>query len=342
MDPNEDTRAESEGSSFAGLIQKGKITFSASGQIKDIEAQALSGSQPATATSDQPLVKIGGYYTGPPAVNTSDGQYITGERQYTLNWVSANTSLNPPYAGFEWADDNDNRGFVVVSDKSYGGPYELGSGLTFSFEPGNPPTSGFTVTAFSEVMNWSNLSPNGDGYYSLDLAFKTPLGETLTQSISLDMGAQNPYGQGTWVPDEVSSTQYAGKNLTLASTQDGYPKASLQRVSVTSDGKVIGIYTHNREEELYQISITRFRNPNGLSKMGDNLFAMTRASGDGITTPAGEDGAGTVMGNFLEQSTVDTATEIVNMIMTQRGFQANSKTITTTDTMLATAIQTKR
>jgi flagellar hook protein FlgE len=77
-------------------------------------------------------------------------------------------------------------------------------------------------------------------------------------------------------------------------------------------------------------------------KMGDNLFAVTRHSGPGVTTAPGEGGAAVILGSFLEQSNVDTATEIVGMIMTQRGFQANSKVVTTHNEMLSVAIELNR
>jgi hypothetical protein len=90
------------------------------------------------------------------------------------------------------------------------------------------------------------------------------------------------------------------------------------------------------------IGLTRFINPWGLHKDGDNLFSETRYSGAGVMNEPGEGGTGKIMANFLEQSNVDVAEEIVSMILTQRGFQANSKTVTTTDTMLAEVIEMKR
>jgi flagellar hook protein FlgE len=171
--------------------------------------------------------------------------------------------------------------------------------------------------------------------YPADLA-------TVSQKVSLNMGAKNPFGAGSWQLEETGTTQFAGRSSTTFKDGNGYPEGSLQRLSVSEDGTVSGIYSNGRQESLFQIALTRFRNPWGLSKEGDNLFSKTGESGDGLTLVPGQDGAGKVLGNFLEQSNVDVATEIVNMIVTQRGFQANSKTVSTKDAMLATAIQTKR
>ncbi|MGL4208070.1 MAG: flagellar hook-basal body complex protein, partial [Candidatus Adiutrix sp.] len=251
-------------------------------------------------------------------------------------------------------------GFVPVSHKSYPGPYVFGSGLSVTFNSGDLPldfgaagSDSLTVTAHSEQSRWANAAPNGLGYYEFDLNFIASASvaatppypadmATVSQRVSLDFGAKNPFGAGAWVRDGLSTTQYATRSSVVSNTQNGYPAGSLQRVSVQDNGVVIGIYSNNRQQELYQIALTRFRSPWGLDKKGDNLFGMTRASGEGLTSAPGENGAGAVLGTYLEQSTVDTATEIVNMIFTQRGFQANSKSITTADTMLATAIQLKK
>jgi flagellar hook protein FlgE len=124
--------------------------------------------------------------------------------------------------------------------------------------------------------------------------------------------------------------------------QDGYPQGGLTNLYVTPDGYIYGVYSNKQEIPLYQLCITRFLNPWGLMKMGNNVFAATRHSGPGTTSAPGEHDAADVLGNFLEQSNVDTATEIVSMIMTQRGFPANSKVVTTHNEMLSTAIELKR
>jgi flagellar hook protein FlgE len=163
---------------------------------------------------------------------------------------------------------------------------------------------------------------------------------TPNQSIDLDMGARRV--GGIMILTEPSTTQYGGKSMTVDSRQDGYPQGAYSHLYVTPDGYVTVVYSNKQEIAHYQLCITRFLNPWGLQKMGNNLFAATRHSGEGVTSAPGEHGAAAVMGGFLEQSNVDTATEIVNMIMTQRGFQANSKVVTTHDEMISTAIQTKR
>ena len=379
--PSEDARGSdaggllADGASFAGLIQKGKITFSAEegdsgagGLIKSIEAQNLDLGNSVKAYTDaiaagagaseaMSTASIGGYYSGSPEPNGN--AYVSTERTYTLTWGykdpatglwSDSNSQNPPTSAITWEDDLGNIGYITVSDKKYPGPYNFGSGLSISFEGNNglelnfgqPGSDSITVTAHSEVQNWAEASPNDQGYFDVDLSFagKGSAG-TLSQTVSVNMGAQYAGGD-VWIPDEFSTTQYAAKSSVTFKEVNGYPESSLQRVSVQENGLVVGVYSQGREIELYQLCLTRFSDPWGLTKVGDNLFQASRYSGDGYTNVPGENGNGKVLGNFLEQSNVDTATEIVQMILTQRGFQANSKAITTNDTMLATAIQTKR
>jgi len=384
-DPTEDARKENmsgdifmNGATFAGLIQKGKITFTADGPdghgglIKDIEAQNLDLSKTKIAkfevsgipvcsypivASSMLYVDIGGYYTGSPQVSLNTGNLEVSSRTYTITWLN-HVGVVPQTSGFHWVDGV-NSGDVRVYDKNYTGPYAFCSGLTLSFTKGGVPmkfTSGDScdVPAKSEAIAWSNLIPNTEGYFDFDVAFVQsasmalhppyPQGlPTIIQHIALDMGARKTNGQnGSWILDEQGTTQYATESINIFSSQDGYPAGSLQRVSIDKDGILTGIYTNGRHQPLYQIGLARFMNPWGLAKLGDNVYMETRWSGTASLNPPGYGGTGTVRANFLEQSNTDLADEIVNMIVTQRGFQANSKVVTTTDTMLAEVIEMKR
>ena len=93
---------------------------------------------------------------------------------------------------------------------------------------------------------------------------------------------------------------------------------------------------------LWVLALANFTNLQGLSREGNNLYSATLDSGQGTTNRANTGSVGSISGNTLESSNVDMATEMVNMIVTQRGFEANSKTITTVDSMLSEVIQLKR
>ena len=114
-------------------------------------------------------------------------------------------------------------------------------------------------------------------------------------------------------------------------------------VGVQTDGKIVAAYSNGDNEVIGQIAVANFANPAGLEKVGDNLFAATLNSGEfnGI----GEDvtaGGGSISSGTLEMSNVDLSTEFTDMIVTQRGFQANSRIITTSDTMIEELLSLKR
>lgn len=111
---------------------------------------------------------------------------------------------------------------------------------------------------------------------------------------------------------------------------------------MSTDGVLSGRYSNGVTLELFQITLYDFPSKTNLKREGGNLFSQTRESGDPASGAAGTGSLGMVYSNAIEQSNVDLAREFVQMITTQRGFQANSKSITTTDTMLDTVINMKR
>lgn len=145
-------------------------------------------------------------------------------------------------------------------------------------------------------------------------------------------------------------TQYSQGGTSKLSSNKGDPDGyyagnkagNMKGISISSDGKIYGNYDNGMKKCLAQIAVATFSNPSGLEAMGDSLFAASLNSGpfDGV----GEEV--TLSGSFtpgaLEMSNVDLATEFTNMITTQRGFQANSRIITTSDTMLEELVNLKR
>ena len=140
----------------------------------------------------------------------------------------------------------------------------------------------------------------------------------------------------------LATTSYSSGSTTLFQSQDGYTAGFLQSTSVSRDGVLTGRYSNGQIQELYVLTIASFNNDWGLRREGGNLFTQTRESGDALTGLPNSSGKGSIASNSLEMSNVDLAVEFVSMITTQRGFQANSKVITTTDSMMGELIQLKR
>jgi flagellar hook protein FlgE len=133
--------------------------------------------------------------------------------------------------------------------------------------------------------------------------------------------------------------QFVNENTNaIALNKDGNPPGHLSGLSVGGDGKITGRYSNGTTRLLGQVPLAKFKNPEGLEKMGQNLFSTTPNSGgfDGVGTD------GEMQGGVLEMSNVDLSQEFTEMITTQRGFQANSRVITTSDDMLQELVNLKR
>ena len=125
-------------------------------------------------------------------------------------------------------------------------------------------------------------------------------------------------------------------------TQDGYGTGQLSEVSIDDAGTVTATYSNGQKHDLYRIPLFRFASEDGLRREGNNLYSATPDSGVMEYGTAGTENYGTILGSTLETSNVDVSREMVNMIVVQRGFQSNSKSITTANEMLQKAIELKR
>lgn len=138
-----------------------------------------------------------------------------------------------------------------------------------------------------------------------------------------------------------SLTQYAAKDSAYVYDSNGYPTGTLQEYSIGSDGIITGVYSNGKQQTLGMIALANFENPEGLKTVGDSSYTQTANSGEFRAVVPGAE-AGSLSSNTLESSNVDLSTEFTNMIIFQRGFQANSRTITTADEMLQELVNLKR
>ncbi|MEW5949837.1 MAG: flagellar hook protein FlgE [Thermodesulfobacteriota bacterium] len=177
-------------------------------------------------------------------------------------------------------------------------------------------------------------TPNG--YFQFAANFT---GAATDQTVDLNFGS---IYTTAWEKEALTSSQYASASTTIFQDQDGFGAGFLQSVSVSAEGIITGHYSNGQIIPRNLIGLADFNNLIGLSKVGGNLFSETTESGAPITGQPGTNGLGSIAPNSLEQSNVDLGAEFVRMITVQRGFQANSKIITTTDDMLAELISLKR
>ncbi len=159
------------------------------------------------------------------------------------------------------------------------------------------------------------------------------------QGIELNFGY---FYKDTWRSESVRTTQYATSNATLFYDQNGFGPGALENISVDNEGRITGIYSNGRVIPLWMVGLANFNAPERLQKVGGNLFRETTHSGPPVTGKPGTNGLGTIAPNSLEQSNVDLGEQFVKMIIFQRGFQADSRIITVSDTMLEELINLKR
>ena len=137
-------------------------------------------------------------------------------------------------------------------------------------------------------------------------------------------------------------TGFASSFTATARNQDGYGMGLLTTISIDAEGVITGIFSNGVSRALAQIAVADFSNPSGLLKSGNNLYRGSANSGDAIKGIAGKTVSGTITSGALEMSNVDLAQEFTNMIVAQRGFQANARVITTSDEMLTELVNLKR
>lgn len=163
----------------------------------------------------------------------------------------------------------------------------------------------------------------GGGTNALTFAWN---GISATQSVQINLGTSGQF-------DGVA--QLGNATTVAAVDQDGFAAGTLLNVGFDTNGQLVGFYSNGQSQTLDTLRISMFSNEAGLVRAGDTLFTESPNSDDAIATVANAAGAGSVRAGQLENSNVDIAREFVNLIEAQRGFQANSRVITTTDEILA-------
>ena len=223
----------------------------------------------------------------------------------------------------------------------------LQNGYKAQFTSGG--TTSTTVKFDPDTGNFVGV--NGAQGVLADGLMITPTGDK--GNVFQDLSSANP-------TEHITSIEVDFSNLTMYSTKGGESNVETVRggtdmtgagrrvgaltdVSIDTQGKIFGVYDNGVTKLLGQIAVAKFVNPAGLEAMGDSLYKATQASGefDGIGTDIGNTGE-TINQGVLEMSNVDLSQEFTEMIVTQRGFQANSRIITVSDTLIEELVNLKR
>ena len=211
------------------------------------------------------------------------------------------------------------------------------------FDSGTTPGTGDPNVKLStgdlqfDTTNGSIKKPDINGDKEAPIKLTITGIDAFGKDISIDLANLKMY-------DNKGTSTVAGHYGDVQGRNAGRKKGALSGVAIQQDGKIYGSYDNGTSKLLGQIAVASFANASGLEKIGDNLYDTTQNSGefDGIGKDITSDGAGAMKTGVLEMSNVDLSAEFTEMITTQRGFQANSRIITVSDTMLEELINLKR
>jgi len=221
------------------------------------------------------------------------------------------------------------------------------AGTSGATPPGSWPTDGSTFT--DGTVTWQDMGTQ-TALSTVALAFDssgkliTPSGNVggITASGLADGAANLTFQWNLYNAAGLPLlTQVAGPSTTASTLQDGYGSGTLTDYSIGSDGTIMGDFSNGRTAALGQLALANFANTQGLARVGDSNFSATLASGAAVVGAPGTGGLGTVSGGSLELSNVDIATEFSALIVAQRDYEANARTITTFDRVMEDTINLK-
>lgn len=311
-----------------GYSRNGQLNMTADGRLVNAQGSQIMG-YPADAEGN---VQEGGNAV-PLEVPPGD---LPANATTDLN-VSLNLNSGQPVIAAAFNPDNANT-------------YNYSTNATVFDSQGNARnlTLYFTKTADNnwDVNGRLSGGPADGGVYDVDLGelVFNQNGTLQADNTGNATFAANEFGDGNPLAEldiDLSfegSTQFANSSTVNDTIQDGYTAGALVGISIEEDGTVMRNYSNEQSRASGQITLVTFRNPEGLRPEGDNLWTATASSGQELLGAPGAGLRGLIQASAIETSNVDMARELVDMIVAQRAYQANSQTISTQDELLQTII----
>ncbi|MGC8668597.1 MAG: flagellar hook protein FlgE [Chthonomonadales bacterium] len=224
----------------------------------------------------------------------------------------------------------------------------LGIGHTVQFQyrrvpvqAGDPATAtarwDWTATENGTVVGSSATPGNTPLYFDANGALTAGRYQSLT--INPNSGAASPFSVKV---DNIKVSQFASSSTMSADSQDGFAVGTLQSFNIAPDGTITGVFSNGQNRALGQIALASFANPAGLEKVGNNNYRASANSGLPQIGAPNEAGRGQVSPGFLEMSNVDLAQEFTSLIVTQRGFQANTRIVSVVDQLMQDVLNLKQ
>ncbi|ADR32726.1 flagellar hook protein FlgE [Sulfuricurvum kujiense DSM 16994] len=210
------------------------------------------------------------------------------------------------------------------------------SGSTWSMKLSVPePGEINTIAPINEFNGQVRFGPDGalSSYTPTNITYTANNGSSPNQTINIKLGTANAF-------DGVTS--FDATSGTSGISQDGFPGGDLVGIRIDQSGTLVGSFSNGRSFGLAQMGMAKFTNNEGLVSDGGNVYLQSANSGDPIIGTAATAGRGFMQSSSLEASNVDLSKSLTQLIIIQRGYQANGKTITTSDTLLETLLGIKR
>jgi flagellar hook protein FlgE len=304
-------------------------------------------------------LRVQGYTADPTGrVGTSPGDLMVGDSTSaafasTTVGITANLSANAvvPTAAWDPLDPSATSNFStsVTTYDSLGAAHSVevyfrktaaGAWDWHAMADGGQLTGGVAGTP-TEVAGGTMAFDTAGALTTMTTAVNNfnPLNAVNPQPLTFNFG--DPTGAGG--TGLLGITQFdTPTSATTSVTQDGYTAGSLTNIAIDASGRVNGTFTNGQSRVVGQVALAAVRAPDQMDRAGGNLFSTNAASGQATLAAAGSGGRGGIVAGALEQSNVDLANEFVRMIAAQRGYQANAKTVTTADQLLAELMTLKR
>ena len=330
-----------DGQQGRAYSRAGLFDFDRDGKLVDAIGQRVQGFgiDPVTlqATGQIGDIQLSNAVAAPRASSTAT---------FSLN-LDANAAANGP---FDPANPNGTSAFqsVITLYDSLGSPHATTLYFTrtganaWSWNATLAPAD--TTTAPANATDPVVVQGNGtltfDTAGNLTAASGSPVtyqfagGAAAAQSVALDFGPIAGVGTGS------PTTQYAGAQSAVNSqTQDGFGPGTLTSVGVDRSGFFVATFSNGETRPIAQVALASFPNTGGLDSIGNNGFIETRDSGQPIIGAPRSSNFGAIRSNNIEQSNVDLAAQFIRLILQQRAFQANTRTVSTTNELLANLVQ---
>ncbi len=293
-----------------------------------------NSTSPDQATATSAVVAPSAAFTAPASTATFTLNHVTISIDSSETSTSLVNKINGSGAGVIASADGSGR--ITLTSVAKG----TGTAPTMSVTGGGAGYTLGSIFGASYTNTSGSGSPMGFGTIVFDA-----YGKPTTTSVDINIPLFHSDGAINPMPitiDFTAMSQLAGDDTVQAARQDGLKLGTLESFSIGKDGIITGRFSNGISQSLAQLAMADFRNSAGLAKAGNNMWLETSNSGLAQVGTPSNGSRGRIAAGFLESSNVDLPTEFTNMIVAQRGFQANARVITTSDEVLQELVQLKR